>query len=83
MPRRAIPRDQRPTIPLSDGDYLVPRFALAAECGMSERTVARRVETVLIAGCAYVIHDASLKRLVEEAKQFNSPVLPLPRRRGR
>lgn len=66
----------RPDIPLQNGDTLKPRVRLAAEKGVSERTIARMgIETTYIANVAYC-SERSFLRVIASG-------LRAPKRRGR
>jgi hypothetical protein len=61
-PGRPAGETERPDISLPNGNVLKPRKRLAAQLGMSERTLTRlRVETTLIAGVAYCSEKSALQ----------------------
>jgi hypothetical protein len=82
LPRRErrFQATQRPTITLPDGRILKPRARIAADLGVSERTIRRmNADTVFIGNVAYITEKSVLEIITGTIKRKNQP--PRTRRR--
>jgi hypothetical protein len=70
----------RPDITLPDGTKLKPRARIAAELGVSERTIRRlNADLTYVGNVAYVTEQSVLQLIAETIKHRNQP--PRTRRR--
>jgi len=67
-------RDDRPDITLADGRVFKPRFRVAANAGVNERTLKRKnAPTIYVGNCAYVEENFALLALVGNPQRRNQP----------
>jgi hypothetical protein len=68
--RRGLGRDARPDIVMSDGRVFRPRFRIAAEAGVDDKTLKRKhCETRYVGNLAYCEINSALAALLGEPKQ--------------
>jgi hypothetical protein len=67
-------RETAPDIKLPNGKTLTPRARFGGEIGACDRTVKRmNLETVYVAGIAYVERESSLQEIASRARRRNEP----------